>query len=95
LWKKLEAIPGDSLAYLDTPRLEAADRIISSIDAIRREHKFGFLPDNQHWRALSSLVEQNKFVLAVMSGQLQASYLALTDAKELEKYVTTLRSPVA
>lgn len=90
LCNKLETVPREFLAYLDTPRLEVVDRVINSIDAIRRDRKFGFLPDNQHWRALGTFVDQDKFVLAFMSGQLEASYLALTDAKELEKYIGTL-----
>lgn len=92
LCSKLETIPGASLAYLDTPRLEVVDKVINSIDAIRRDRKFGFLPDNQHWRALGNFVDQDKFVLAVMSGRLGAAYLALTDAKDLEKYIDTLNN---
>ncbi|KAF5130100.1 Protein CHROMATIN REMODELING 20 [Metarhizium anisopliae] len=92
LCKKLETIQDGSLAHLNTPRTEIVEKVIDSIDAIRRDHKFGFLPDNQHWRALGNFVEQDRFVLAVMSGQLEASYLALTDAGELENYLSTLGS---
>lgn len=90
LYKKLETIQDESLAHLNTPRTEIVEKVIDSIDTIRRDHKFGFLPDNQHWRALGNFVEQDRFVMAVMSGQLEASYLALTDAGELEKYLSTL-----
>ncbi|EFY93369.1 SNF2 family helicase/ATPase [Metarhizium acridum CQMa 102] len=93
LYKKLETIPNESLAYLDTPRFEVVEKVIETIDAIRKGRKFGFLPDNQHWRALGNFVEQDRFVWAVMSGQLEASYLALTDAGELDKYLSTLGSP--
>ncbi|KHN99509.1 SNF2 family helicase/ATPase [Metarhizium album ARSEF 1941] len=93
LCKKLETLPRGSLPRSDTAQLKVVEKLIDSIDTIRRDHKFGFLPDNQHWRALGNFAEQDKFVFAVMSGQLEASYLALTDARELEKYISTLDSP--
>ncbi|TWU73678.1 hypothetical protein ED733_004387 [Metarhizium rileyi] len=91
--RKLEVFPEASLSYLDAPRLEIVDKVIDSIDAIRREHKFGFLPDNRHWQELSNFIEEDNFVFGVMSGQFRASYLALADAQDLAKNISKLGNP--
>jgi SNF2 family DNA or RNA helicase len=67
-----------------------ATNIATSIDDIRKERAFGFLPDSQHWKLLTEFLSSDRLVHATCVGVVTISFLALTDRAELERRVETL-----
>ncbi|QUC18600.1 uncharacterized protein UV8b_02841 [Ustilaginoidea virens] len=91
LRNKLSSMPRARFPSLsEAPAEKVADQIVDSIDVTLKILQRGFLPDIQHWRALCGFAEHDRFITAVLSGVLTASYLARTDVKELERKMAVL-----
>lgn len=92
LRRRLNVVPAFASSTATTPREYVARDVTLAIDKIRKEHAFGFLPDNQHWRLLEEHLDHDRFLPAVIFGHITTSFLALTNSKELESRVSVLNS---
>ncbi|KAM4060176.1 type III restriction enzyme, res subunit [Hirsutella rhossiliensis] len=89
---RLNVLPAFDSAGAASTREYIARDVTMAIDKIRKEHAFGFLPDNQHWRLLEEHLVHDRFMPAVVFGHITPSFLALTNRKELESRVAVLNS---
>lgn len=67
-----------------------AAKVTQAVHQVRQEKQLGFLPDNQQWRNLVEMLDQERFVLGALSGFLTAKFLANADKSSLQQRVTTL-----
>ncbi|KAF4984687.1 hypothetical protein FZEAL_172 [Fusarium zealandicum] len=79
----------------DVPRTDGvpdqlARAVTDTVDSLRKERSFGFLPDTQHWKHLYELLGYDKFVISIIAGHLSAEYVALASKEELEKRIQTI-----
>lgn len=73
-----------------TPAEHFAQPLVHAIDEIRQQKQLGFLPDNQQWKHLNALLDDDRFVLSAISGHISAKFLALSDEVELQRRASTL-----
>ncbi|KAF4968237.1 hypothetical protein FSARC_4328 [Fusarium sarcochroum] len=81
-----------SLQQRDVPRTggdpaDIARSLTERLNQLRKEGKFGFLPDTKRWKLLNGLLSHEKFVIAIIAGHLSPEYVALADEKALEERV--------
>ncbi|KAI5465617.1 hypothetical protein BGZ63DRAFT_109542 [Mariannaea sp. PMI_226] len=58
--------------------------LTDKIDVARKNKGLGFLPDNQRWKELESLLTHDQFVIALVSGHFTPQWVALADRKDIE-----------
>jgi hypothetical protein len=73
-----------------TPAEHFAEPLVHAIDEIRQQKELGFLPDNQQWKHLNALLDDDRFVLSAISGHISAKFLALSNEDELQRRASTL-----
>ena len=61
-----------------------------NIDKVRQEKNLGFLPDNQQWKYLNEMLDNDRFVMAALAGHLSTKFLALAAEDELQRRAATL-----
>ncbi|KAJ4268644.1 hypothetical protein NW762_002711 [Fusarium torreyae] len=81
-----------TLQQRDVPRTggdpaDIARSLTTRLDQLRKEGKFGFLPDTQRWKFLNGLLSHEKFVIAIIAGYLSPEFVALANEKALEERV--------
>lgn len=67
-----------------------AQSMIQAIDGIRQEKQLGFLPDNQQWKYLNAMLDDDRFVMSAISGHISTKFLALSDELELQRRANTI-----
>lgn len=67
-----------------------ADALAKSVEDVRRKKSEGFLPDNQQWRWLREMLDNDRFIFSAISGHFSPKFLALADKSELEQRTQTL-----
>ncbi|KAJ4312357.1 hypothetical protein N0V84_009971 [Fusarium piperis] len=69
---------------------QIASALTDRVNTIRKDGKFGFLPDTQRWKFLVGLLSHEKFGIAIVAGYLSAEYVALADERDLENRIQTI-----
>ncbi|KFA68766.1 hypothetical protein S40285_01191 [Stachybotrys chlorohalonatus IBT 40285] len=72
------------------PRDRIANTLTLAIDQVRKEHSFGFLHDNQHWKFLHKLLNHDRFVVGMVAGHLTPRFLGLADKTEMDRRIEVL-----
>ncbi|KAL3589181.1 hypothetical protein FPOAC2_11342 [Fusarium poae] len=70
---------------------EDAKALTTRIDRIRKEGRYGLLPDMGHWKLLKELISHEKFVIAIISGYISPEYVAQATSEELEERLKLIR----
>ncbi|KAG5963329.1 hypothetical protein E4U58_003596 [Claviceps cyperi] len=89
--EKLDGVLQRHPTYPEATLAEVLDKITDSIHATRQGLNLGFLPDSRHWSTLVDLAENDRFVVALMSGVLEAEPLARMNVDELTKTMDELK----
>ncbi|KAJ4170043.1 hypothetical protein NW754_006184 [Fusarium falciforme] len=71
---------------------QIASALTDRVNTVRKEGKFGFLPDTQRWKFLVGLLSHDKFGIAIVAGYLSADYVALAEEHELESRMQTINA---
>ncbi|KAG5941505.1 hypothetical protein E4U59_001680 [Claviceps monticola] len=88
--EKLDGVLQRHPRYPEATLAEVLNKITDSIHATRQSLNLGFLPDSRHWSTLVDLAENDRFVVALISGVLEAEPLARMSIDELTKTMNEL-----
>lgn len=81
---------GHSLTGRDKPAAYYTDALIKAIEEVQRQKSAGFLPENQQWKTLKDLLDDDRFVLSAVAGHLSPKFLVHAGKDELEKRMRTI-----
>lgn len=88
----VQRVQSRGLGIIDhtTPPDQFTQPMVQAIEGIRQQKQLGFLPDNQQWKRLNALLDDDRFVMSAILGHISANFLALSDEHELQRRVSTI-----